>query len=54
MAHDTFRAGDLTAIIGDNAANGQHRAGYNGIWSLVHKTELPVNLVCAHGGGPEL
>lgn len=43
MAHDTFRAGDLTAIIGDNAAFGQHRAGYNGIWSLTHRTE-PTNL----------
>ena len=39
MAHDTFRAGDLTAVIGDNAAAGMHRAGYNGVWSLVHKNE---------------
>lgn len=31
MAHDTFRAGDLTAIIGDNSAHEQHRAGYNGL-----------------------
>jgi hypothetical protein len=43
MAHDTFQAGDLTAVIGDNAAAGEHRAGYNGIWSLVHRTE-PDNL----------
>jgi hypothetical protein len=43
MAHDTFRAGDLTAVIGDNAAAGDHRAGYNGVWSLTHRTE-PVNL----------
>jgi len=43
MAHDTFRAGDLTAIIGDNAASGMHRAGYNGLWSLTHRTEA-VNL----------
>jgi len=43
MAHDTFRAGDLTAIIGDNAASGMHRAGYNGLWSLTHRTE-PANL----------
>jgi hypothetical protein len=43
MAHDTFRAGDLTAIIGDNAAFGTHRAGYNGVWSLTHRTE-PTNL----------
>jgi len=43
MAHDTFRVGDLTAVIGDNAAAGEHRAGYNGVWSLTHKTE-PTNL----------
>ena len=39
MAHATFRAGDLTAIIGDNAAHENHRAGYNGIWSLTHRRE---------------
>jgi hypothetical protein len=43
MAHDTFRAGDLTAVIGDNTASGEHRAGYNGVWSLTHRTE-PTNL----------
>src|SRR5689334_22390012 len=43
MAHDTFQAGDLTAIIGDNSASGMHRAGYNGLWSLTHRTE-PANL----------
>lgn len=43
MAHDTFKAGDITAIIGDNAASGQHKAGYNGVWSLTHKAE-PRNL----------
>jgi hypothetical protein len=43
MAHDTFRAGDLTAVIGDNAAAGVHRAGYNGLWSLTHRRE-PANL----------
>ncbi|MCI0379155.1 MAG: hypothetical protein L0215_16225 [Gemmataceae bacterium] len=43
MAHDTFRVGDLTAVIGDNAAAGDHRAGYNGVWSLVHRTQ-PLNL----------
>jgi hypothetical protein len=43
MAHETFRAGDLTAIIGDNASSGMHRAGYNGLWSLTHRTEA-VNL----------
>jgi hypothetical protein len=43
MTHDTFQAGDLTAVIGDNSAAGAHRAGYNGVWSLTHRTE-PVNL----------
>ncbi len=39
MASDTFSAGDLTAVIGDNAASGEHRAGYNGLWSLTHKAD---------------
>jgi hypothetical protein len=39
MAHQTIRAGDLTAVIGDNTAAGGHRAGYNGVWSLTHRTE---------------
>lgn len=43
MPSDTFTVGDITAVIGDNDAQGQHRAGYNGIWSLTHKTE-PTNL----------
>ena len=43
MASDTFTVGDLTAVVGDNAAAGTHRAGYNGLWSLTHRTE-PVNL----------
>jgi hypothetical protein len=43
MALDTFRVGDLTAVLGDNSTDGDHRAGYNGVWSLTHKTE-PVNL----------
>jgi hypothetical protein len=43
MALDTIRAGDLTAVIGDNTAVGIHRAGYNGVWSLVHRAE-PTNL----------
>jgi hypothetical protein len=43
MTHDTFHAGDLTAVIGDNTAAGEHRAGYNGVWSLTHRAE-PANL----------
>ena len=38
MPHSTFKVGDLTAVIGDNAAHDAHRAGYNGVWSLVHNT----------------
>jgi len=32
----TLQAGELTAVVGDNAAAGEHRAGYNGLWSLCH------------------
>jgi len=39
MPHDTFRAGDITAIIGDNSVDDEHRAGYNGVWNLSHKAE---------------
>jgi hypothetical protein len=39
MAHATFQAGDLKAVIGDNSAAGAHRAGYNGVWGLTHRTE---------------
>lgn len=34
--HATLTAGDLTAVIGGNSADGEHRAGYNGVWSLHH------------------
>ncbi|MFN0053115.1 MAG: hypothetical protein ACKV0T_13095 [Planctomycetales bacterium] len=34
--HAILQAGDLTAVIGDNSAEGEHRAGYNGVWSLQH------------------
>ena len=39
MASDTFSIGDITAVIGDNSAQDNHRAGYNGLWSLTHKAE---------------
>src|SRR5262249_27644121 len=39
MAEETWRAGDLTAVVGDTAAAGEHRAGYNGLWSLTHRAE---------------
>lgn len=36
QSHTVLRAGDLTAVIGDNGGQGEHRAGYNGVWSLEH------------------
>src|SRR5215470_2807097 len=39
MAHDTFRVGDLTAVIGDNDPHDKHAAGYNGIQQLTHRSE---------------
>ena len=50
MAHDTLRAGDLTAVVGDNSAHEQHRAGYNGVWSLTHRTEAANLFVPAVAG----
>jgi hypothetical protein len=50
MAHATFRAGDITAVIGDNASHGDHRAGYNGVWSLTHRTEAANLFVPAVAG----
>jgi hypothetical protein len=38
MAHETFRAGELTAVIGDNEAYDDRRYGYGGIHRLVHRT----------------
>ena len=50
MAHAEFQVGDLTAVIGDNAAHDEHRAGYNGIWSLRHKTSTRSLFVPAVAG----
>jgi hypothetical protein len=38
MAHETFQVGDLTAVIGDNEAYDDRRAGYGGIHRLTHRT----------------
>jgi hypothetical protein len=38
MAHETFQVGDLTAVIGDNEAYDDRRAGYSGLQRLVHRT----------------
>ncbi|HEV3443949.1 MAG TPA: hypothetical protein VG099_04855 [Gemmataceae bacterium] len=53
MTHATFQAGDLTAVIGDNSAAGMHRAGYNGLWSLTHRSE-PINLFVPSVAGMNL
>lgn len=37
LRHQELRCGDLTAVIGDNSAYQEHRAGYNGVWSLKHR-----------------
>lgn len=50
MISSTFQLGDLRAIIGDNSAEGQHRAGYNGVWSLSHKAETDNLFVPAVAG----
>ena len=39
MSHETLHAGELTAVVGDNAAAEGHRAGYNGLWSLTHSRQ---------------
>jgi hypothetical protein len=44
MSHETFQAGDLTAIIGDNAAYDDRRPSYNGIHRLVHRTKPDTSL----------
>ena len=38
MARETFQVGDLTAVIGDNEGYEGHRAGYNGVHRLTHRT----------------
>ncbi len=50
MASTEIKAGDLTAVIGDNGAAGEHRAGYNGIWSLRHKAWPRTPFVPAYAG----
>ncbi len=38
MAQAQFQVGDLSATFVDNAEHGEHRAGYNGISSLKHRS----------------
>ena len=44
MSHETFQAGYLTAVIGDNEACDDRRSGYNGIHRLVHRTKPETSL----------
>ena len=50
MAHDVFRVGDLEALVGDNQAYGEHRAGYNGIHRLIHRSNPRTLFVPAFAG----
>jgi len=38
MARETFQIDDLTAVIGDNEGYDGHRAGYNGVHRLTHRS----------------
>ncbi|MBM3494400.1 MAG: hypothetical protein FJX72_08785 [Armatimonadetes bacterium] len=50
MAHTQLKAGDLSVVIGDNGADGEHRAGYNGVWSLKHRACKRSPFVPAYAG----
>ncbi len=50
MAHATFNTGEIIAVIGDNAAQGSHRAGYNGVWDFRHRTSTRSLFVPAYAG----
>ncbi|GDY19526.1 hypothetical protein LBMAG56_08710 [Verrucomicrobiota bacterium] len=50
MPHTTLTLADLTAVIGDNSADGEHRAGYNGVWSLRHAAGTRSLFVPAYAG----
>ncbi len=50
MAHATFNTGEIIAVIGDNAAQDSHRAGYNGVWDFRHRTSTRNLFVPAYAG----
>jgi hypothetical protein len=50
MASATLKVGELTAVIGDNGAGGEHRARYNGVWSLQHAKASRSLFVPAYAG----
>ena len=52
MASVTIQGGELTAVIGDNAAaeQGEHRERYNGIWSLASRHQPRSPFVPSYAG----
>src|SRR5688572_25423493 len=53
QSHATLSVGDLTAVVGDNSAYGEHAAGYNGLWSLTHRAQ-PENIFVPKVAGMNL
>jgi hypothetical protein len=47
---DTFRVSQLTCVIGNNAASGEHRAGYNGVFRMTAPGEAQPVFVPAVAG----
>ena len=51
MTHASFKAGEITAVIGNNAPQGSsHRGGYNGVWDFRHRTSTRSLFVPAYAG----
>src|SRR5438105_4898450 len=51
MGHDIFRAGDLTAVSGDNSAAGDHKSGYIGLfWANYIKAPQDKSIYFRNGG----
>jgi hypothetical protein len=50
MSHATLEAGDLATVVGDNSPGDEHRAGYNGVWSLRHTSSSRSLFVPAYAG----
>ncbi|HAH99278.1 MAG TPA: hypothetical protein DCO70_08065, partial [Verrucomicrobiales bacterium] len=50
MEYASFKVGDITAIIGNNTEQDDHRAGYNGVWDLRHRSSTRNIFVPAYAG----
>ena len=50
MAHSKFTVGEINAVIGDNSEHQVHRAGYNGVWELRHRSSTRNLFVPAYAG----